>query len=63
MDLHESVKLVKTRLWNQKKMVNVKKKKYSSCTSREQFKTKNKLERDTNGGRKSRMAAVTGVLD
>ena len=24
---------------------------------------KNKLERDTNGGRKSRMAAVTGVLD
>ena len=24
---------------------------------------KNKLERDTNGGRKSRMVAVTGVLD
>ena len=26
MDLHESVKLVRASLWNQKKMVNVKKK-------------------------------------
>lgn len=45
------------------KVLNRKKKKKGYIKINISKEAKNKLERDTNGGRKSRMAAVTGVLD